>query len=276
VTQRTAHLDSEPVVPAAIAAWAALEELLSALDEDQWSAGTCLPGWRVRDIVAHLIGIEAQLAGEPVPAVDLDVEALPHVHNALGAANERWVQALRTEDTGALLDRFRGLTRERATTLAELSTADLDAPSWTPVGEGTYRRMLEIRVFDCWLHDQDIRDAIGRPGHETGLCAERSVDEVARVLGYVVGKRARAPQGAAVTIELTGPVCRTLHVLVDGPARVVDELDRPATATLRLSSGLFVRFGGGRVDPARHLAEVAITGDADLGRQIVTHLAFTP
>jgi len=35
-------------------------------------AGNCrLPGWRVTDVVAHLIGTEAMLAGEPTPATDV-------------------------------------------------------------------------------------------------------------------------------------------------------------------------------------------------------------
>jgi ubiquinone biosynthesis protein UbiJ len=71
-------------------------------------------------------------------------------------------------------------------------------------------------------------------------------------------------------------VCRTLHVVVDGRARLVDELDRPATTTVSLSSGLFVRLAGGRVDPAGHLPEIGIAGDAELGRRLVENLNFTP
>ncbi len=70
---------------------------------------------------------------------------------------------------------------------------EFDAPTQTPVGMAPYRRFMEIRVFDCWLHEQDIRSAIGRPGHEDGPCAEMSVDEVVRALGFIVGKQACAP-----------------------------------------------------------------------------------
>ena len=33
--------------------------------------------------------------------------------------------------------------------------------SFTPAGKDTYGRFMQIRVFDCWLHEQDIRDALG-------------------------------------------------------------------------------------------------------------------
>jgi uncharacterized protein (TIGR03083 family) len=266
----------EPVVPALLAEWAALDALLSDLDEARWTADTCLPGWRVRDVVAHLIGTEAMLAGATPPPAEVDVQALPHVRNELAATNELWVHALSSEPTAALLERFRAVTRDRADALAALTAADFDAPSWTPAGESTYRRFMEIRLFDCWLHEQDIRDAVGRPGHETGPCADAAVEQIGRSLGYVVGKRAGAPDGSAVTIELSGPVCRSFHVVVEGRARVVDGLDRPATAALTLSSNLFVRLAGGRVDPATALAEVGFTGDAELGRRVAGNLAFTP
>jgi uncharacterized protein (TIGR03083 family) len=267
---------TEPIVPVLIAQWAVLDELLTALDDADWETETGLPGWRVRDVVAHVIGTEAQLCGDAAPEPTVDVRALPYVHNDLAAANELWVQALRPDSPVAVLARFRDVTRRRAKDLEAMTEADFDAPSWTPAGQGTYRRLLEFRVFDCWCHDQDIRDAVGRPGHETGPSAERAIDQIVGALGYLVGKRAGVPAGSAITVELTGPVRRTLHVVVDGRARLVGELDRPATTTVSLSSGLFVRLAGGRVDPAGHLPEIGIAGDAELGRRLVENLNFTP
>jgi uncharacterized protein (TIGR03083 family) len=266
----------EPIVPVLLAEWASLDALLAGLDETQWTADTCLPAWRVRDVVAHLIGTEAMLAGETPPPAAVDTSALPHVRNDLGATNELWVRSLRSEPTAVLLERFRAVTRDRAGALVALTAADFEAPTRTPAGKGTYRQLMEIRLFDCWLHEQDIRDAVGRPGHETGPCADAAVAQMARSLGYVVGKRAGAPDGSAVTVELSGPIRATFHVAVDGRATMTDRLDRPATAVLTMSSNLFVRLAGGRVDVATHLAEVGITGDAELGRRVAENLAFTP
>ena len=265
----------DDVVPQLIDEWAAIDALLSSLRPEDWRRPTPLPGWDVQDTVAHIIGTEAMLAGDEMPTVATDVKALSHVRNDIAAANEVWVESLRGTDPAAVLDRFRSVTSRRAAALAAMTQDDFDAPSWTPVGKSTYGRFMQIRLFDCWLHEQDIRDAVDRPGHENGAAAEASVDEIERALGFVVGKRAAAPDGAAVTIELTGPVTRHIHVVVDGRAQVVHELDRPATTVLRLGSGLFVRLAGGRVDPAAHLAEIAMEGDVDLAGRLVDNLAFT-
>src|SRR5690606_25687338 len=65
--------------------FAVIDDLLADLDTDSWFTPSTLPGWTVKDIVAHLIGTESLLAGEQTPHVDIDVHALGHVHNEIGA-----------------------------------------------------------------------------------------------------------------------------------------------------------------------------------------------
>jgi uncharacterized protein (TIGR03083 family) len=266
---------AEPVVVALAAQWAAIEKLLAGQPDEAWSIPTCLPGWQVRDIVAHLIGTECDLIGEQPPPAAVDVTALPHVRNDIAAANEQWVHALRPLPPADVLARFRDVTGQRERALAAMAQADFDAPSWTPSGQATYRRFMRIRVFDCWMHEQDLRDALGQPGNQDGPCAEIAIEESTLGLGFAIGKRAQAPQGSAVTIELTGPVARTAHVIVDGRAAVVPELPGPATATLRLGSGLFARLIGGRVAPEEHIDEIDLLGDLELGRRVAGNLAYT-
>lgn len=253
------------------AEWDAIDELLASLDDAAWSA-PALPGWDVHDVVAHLIGTEKMLAGAEIPSVQADGE---HVRNDIGQANELWVTSLRGLSPAQMAAEFRAITAQRLATLRAMSQADFDAPSWTPAGEGTYGRWMQIRVFDCWMHEQDIRMAVGAPGHETGPAAERSLDEVVGALGYIIGKRGRAPQGSSVLISLTGPVRRELWVVTDGRAKVVESIDGEPTATIRLPSSLFLRLAGGREDAEAALRRIELDGDVALGRQLATSLAFT-
>jgi uncharacterized protein (TIGR03083 family) len=268
-------IDKDTVVPALVAEWAALDDLLTSLRPEQWALPTALPGWTVQDNVSHVLGTEYSLAGHAPPACEVDMHALPHVHNAIGAANELWVRGLRDESPAAMLDRFRAATGARRTALEAMSQADFDAPSWTPAGQGTYGRFMRIRLFDCWMHEQDIREATGIPGHDSGPTVELAMSEIVGALGYLVGKKAGAPDGSRVTIELTGPVHATHHVAVDGRAKLVDSLDGPATVTMRLSSNLLCRLAGGRVPVADRLGEVVIEGDTELGTRIAHALPFT-
>ena len=254
--------------------WGSLAELLAGLDDAAWSA-PALPGWDVHDVVAHLVGTERMLAGVAVPAVPEAETSGPHVKNEIARSNEAWVVTLRARTHAELLDDFRSVTAERLAALEALSDAEYDAPSWTPAGDATYGRFMEIRVFDSWMHEQDVRAAVGRPGHDGGPVAAQSVEEVIRALGYIVGKRAGVPDGSSVTLRLTGPVERTVHVAVDGRAAVVDALPGPATAELALSSSLFMRLAGGRVRAEDTLERIDLSGDVALARQVASHLAFT-
>jgi len=265
----------ETLVRGLIEQWSALDALLSELSDDDWNKPSPLPGWTVHDVVAHIIGGEMGLAGKQPPVLDDGVRTLPHVRNDIGAINEWWVLGLRTESPARMLGRFRDITAERAKVLTAMSEEEFFAPSWTPSGQDTYARYMRIRLFDCWMHEQDIRDSVGRQGNEDGPGVRSAFDEITAALGYIVGKRAGVPSGSSVTIELTGPVERALHVLVDGRAKVVAELPAPATTTLTLSSSLFTRLAGGRVPAADRLGEIKFDGDEELGHRVVHALPFT-
>ena len=157
-----------------------------------------------------------------------------------------------------------------------MSQDDFDAPSFTPAGDDTYGRFMQIRVMDCWVHEQDIRRAVRQPGHEAGPAVDVSLDEVTQALGYIIGKQAGAPAGSSVRLVLTGSSGRVVDVAVTDRARVSNQpLDDP-TATVTLPVTTFMRLAGGRGDPVAVLSsgDVVFGGDVALGRQVATHLAY--
>jgi len=252
-----------------------LGELGASLDEAQWDTPTCLPGWTVRDVLSHVTGTEAGLLGEPVPEVD--VSHLEHMRNPIAEANERWVEANRGLTGGEMVARWLDVSGRRLAVLDAMDQADFDAPSWTPAGKDeTYGRFMRIRHFDCYLHEQDIRLALGMPARETDADVASSLDEVATGLGYIVGRKAALPDGSRVRIDLVGPAARTYLVQIDGRAAVVESLDGPVTVGVELPSMHFLRLTGGRHDAGVEPADgVRFTGDPDLGAQLVNNLAFT-
>ena len=257
--------------------WASVSDVLGELSEDEWQLPSPLPGWSVQDNVAHILGTEAMLAGEPGPDVEIDREANAHVRNDIGAFNEQWVESLRAVLPGEVLARFRELTRMRLDALDQMSDDEWNAESFTPAGKDTYGRFMQIRAFDCWLHEQDIRDAVGRPGHESGVAVDVVLDEMATALGFVVGKKAGAAAGQSVTFALTdsGAVVRELHVEVGERAAVVPALSAPATVVLTMPVGVMTRRCAGRVGPDDLLDQVVIDGDLALAAKILENQSYT-
>ncbi len=143
----------------------------------------------------------------------------------------------------------------------------------TPTGPGTLADFLQIRVLDCWAHEQDIRRALGRPGNNDTPAAEHAIDRLLRTIPIVVGKRAAAPDGTNVVLEITGPVRRTVPVTVDaGRAKVVERVPDAVHATIRMSSDTFATLALGRRTAAELAGEWAVVGDTALGETIVGQL----
>lgn len=230
----------------------ALDELVSGLDEGHWRTPSPLPGWTVFDVLAHIIGTESMLLGEKPPARDpetpeVDVTTLPHVRNEIGAFNEIWLQRLRPRSGAELLQLYREVTARRRTALATMDEDAWVTPTPSPVGEVPYARFMGVRLFDCWMHELDIADALGTAVEEGGARGEAAFAEFARSLPRVLAKRGKAPAGSLITLDVTGPLARTLHIGVADRAGYVDETDSAATVAITLDSGLLVRLGGGRV-----------------------------
>ena len=257
--------------------WTSLGDLLGELSDEQWGLPSPLPGWSVQDNVAHIVGTEAMLAGESGPTFEIDRDVNQHVRNDIGAFNEQWVESLRAVAPSDVLQRFRELTGIRLAALGVMSDDEWNAESFTPAGKDTFGRFMQIRVFDCWLHEQDIRDAVGRPGHEIGLAVDVVLDEMATALGFVVGKKAGAAAGQSVTFSLTdgGAVVREFYVEVGDRAAVVPALSGPATVVLTMPIGVMTRRCAGRVGPDELLDQVAIDGELELASRILENQSYT-
>jgi uncharacterized protein (TIGR03083 family) len=270
----TTYVAKQRVITGLADVWSRLDDLLADIDEADWHRPTHLAGWDVQDNVAHVIGTERMLLGES-PGVEIDRADHPYVRNDIGAFNEQWVQSMRSAAPADVLKRLRDVTSRRMVALQAIDDEAWNAEGFTPAGRDTYGRFMRIRTFDCWLHEQDIRDALERPGGEAGPAAALALEEMTTAMGYVVGKRAGAPAGSRVRFELTGASARRIDVEVGERARVVDDLTGEPTVTLTMPAGVFARLGGGRVEPASVRAEVSIDGDVELGERVLANLAFT-
>lgn len=230
----------------------------------EWEAPTECPLWTVGDVYAHLIGGERWMAeGHPTPR-DF----------------QRWVDAAVAERRGQpaakILAELGYVYEHRAATLAD--PPDPEAPATFPWGAPTTAEgLLETRVLDCWVHEQDIRRAVGRPGNLGSPGARVARDVFVAAFPRIVARRAGAPPGTTVRLTVLGEVGLDLMVTVDEThrGRVV-----PPTATalpaahLTLGWQSYARLSCGRGSRTDH--HVWPAGDRDLGERILARLAITP
>jgi uncharacterized protein (TIGR03083 family) len=268
-------MSDQEIVDKLARVWTSIAGLCGSFSAQEWQTPTDCPKWSVQDHLAHIVGTESRLLGRPVP--QHTPQDMQHVKNDIGKSNEIWVDVRRSWPGAKVLAEFQDVTGERLRVLRAMSDADFSQPTQTPVGPGTVRDFMQIRIFDGWVHEQDMRRAVGRPGHLDGPVAEHSVGRIALALPFVVGKKAQAPNGATVVFVVTGPAGRILPIGVEGGrAKALDT--PPATPTVRLTMDVETLncLGCGRWDPNTTLAagKVRLAGDTALGETIVRQMNF--
>jgi uncharacterized protein (TIGR03083 family) len=250
--------------------WASIDALCSSLSEDQWKLRTGCPGWSVQDNLSHLIDYEARAVGRPGP--DHTPADLSYAKNPIGESNEVGVDYRRRLSGDEVFDEFREVVAARSAQLRALTVDDLQREVVTPVGPGTLADMLRLRVMDTWSHEQDMRRAVGRPGHVQGSAAEEAIGYLAAFLPIIVGKRAGAPEGATVAFNV-GDCYSSVIEVVDGRAKIVGRDSENVTVALTIPPATFAALVGGRTDVPD---DVVVLGDEALGRAIVDQLGFLP
>lgn len=267
-------MDDGALVDSLDIVWSSLAELGATLSEHEWMTDTECPGWTVQANLAHIIGIESTILGRPDP--DHEPAGGPHVKNDVGSRNEVWVDWYRRRSGAEVLVDFQAVTAERMAIL-RAPGYDFSADTWTPVGPGAVRDLLPFRVFDSWVHEQDMRRVLRRPGDDDSLAASAGLDRIESIMPMVVGKKVGPPDGTVVAFTVSGPVGRAFAIEVaGGRAGFLDSVPAAPTTHLAMDTDTFVRLASGRGDPESILAggAVILEGDPVLGRAVAENMNF--
>jgi uncharacterized protein (TIGR03083 family) len=261
--------------------WVQVIEVCTTLTDEQWNTPTRLPGWTVKDNVSHLIGIENMIRGLPPEDVVLP-DDLPHVQNDIGRFNEIPIEARRSMPGEDVLAEWQDVSADRLATLRETPEEDFDVVSSTILGTMPLRDFMQQRALDSWAHQQDILDALDLDPVLEGPAFEVTLGRMTGALGFILGKKAGAPDGTTLLLVLSPGIPapgteaheRRYLVTVAGGRGSVEEVEGPPaeepTVTLRTDAGTFLQAAMGRVHPMD--AGIAIAGDRELGEKVLAEL----
>jgi uncharacterized protein (TIGR03083 family) len=257
------------------AVWRSITALCSDFTEEQWKTPTDCPGWSVQDQLSHLVGAETRLLGHPLPAYT--PQDVSHVKNETGQSNEVLVDWRRPKTGAQVLAEFREMTGQRMSLLRTMTDADFAEKTDTPIGLAPVSEQVAIRIFDAWVHEQDVRRALGRPGGLDGPVAEHSMGRIAMAMPYIVGRKVQPPDGSTVVLDITGAAGRRMAIGMDGGrAAFLDEIPASPTAKVTMAFETYACLACGRWEPAEVLDTdlVQIDGDQSIGRAFVEQLNF--
>ena len=257
--------------------WQAINDftdLLEELDEAEWATPTDLPGWDVKAVASHIAHLEGILAGAAEETAD--VGEPDHVTGLMGLYTEVGVLNRRDATPDAIINEIRSAATARHTALLADPPTDGSAKP-TPIFGGVpwdWRTLLRNRPLDVWMHEQDIRRAVDRPGGMDSPAARHTAEYLAESLGYVLAKRLGAPAGTTAVLEMEGSAPFAYAVNDAGRGERLSDVPAEPTVRLRMDREAFIRLAGGRCEPEPGTVEVE--GDQDLGQRLLDALATTP
>ncbi|CAL9298829.1 MULTISPECIES: maleylpyruvate isomerase family mycothiol-dependent enzyme [unclassified Streptomyces] len=255
----------------------AISELVQPLVEGEWNRATPCPGWSVRDIVSHVIGMECEMLGDPRPIHSLPRD-LYHVRSDFARYMEMQVDVRRHHTAPEMTAELEYVMIRRARMLRNENRSP-DTLVRAPLGaEQSLEVAYRMRAFDVWVHEQDLRTALDQPGNLDSPGAYVTRDVLLAVLPKIVAKDAGAPPNTAVVFDVSGPVefLRTVRVDADGRGTVDGAPSLGPAATLAMDWETYVRLACGRVRPAAVADRVKVEGDEELAGAILAHFAVTP
>lgn len=275
----TDHPSLQPYTDAWTESIEAISELVQPLTDGEWNRPTACPGWSVRDVVSHIIGAESELLGDPRPIHTLPRD-LYHVVDEPSRHMEIQVD-VRRHHTGLEMTselEYTVIRRQRQLRNEKRQPED-EAPHILPGGgKITLERQLRLRAFDVWVHEQDIRRALNKPGNLGSAGAQVARDVLLEGLPKVVAKDASAPLNSAVVVDVNGDIefLRTVRVDGEGRGTVDGSPSLGPTVTLSLDWETYVRLACGRVRFEQVADRVKSEGDGALAEAILHAFAVTP
>lgn len=220
----TSRFDRETAMALAAEEYARFAAVLAGLAEEDWAAPTSCPGWTVRDLAGHTLGMAELAASLPEMARQLiragraakrsgrpqideltDLQVRKHAH--LGAAE--LVAALERIGPRAVAGRRRRPALLRSRTIIDAGPDGATPERWK-VGFMTDT----ILTRDPWMHRSDIAQALGRP-------MELTQDHDGVLVADVVAEWALR-HGQPFDLTLTGPAGGHWSSGADGEAITLD------------------------------------------------------
>jgi uncharacterized protein (TIGR03083 family) len=184
-----------------------LIEVLSDLSDEDWDLATVAPGWSVKDIASHLLGGDVGILSRRRDGVSPNLEPIQHYGDLVklvNRLNHEWVRAARRMSPHVLCEllEFTGPLVEAY--FASLDPLAIGEPvSWAGPDPAPVWFDIAREFTERWHHQQQIRDATGRPALYDPYFLAPVLDTFVRALPYSFRDTA-APVGALIKIEISG------------------------------------------------------------------------
>jgi uncharacterized protein (TIGR03083 family) len=217
------------------------------------------------------------MLGDPRPIHTLPRD-LYHVKNDFDRYMEMQVDVRRHHTAPEMTSELEYTMIRRARQLRNENRSP-DTMVRAPLGaEQTLETAMRLRAYDVWVHEQDLRTALNKPGNIDSAGAHITRDVLLDRLPKVVAEDAGVPPHSAMVIDVHGPLefLRTVRVNGEGKATIDGSPSLGPVVTLAMDWETYYRLACGRVRATAVGDRVKVDGDQELAAVILREFAVTP
>lgn len=256
-----------------------LMTLLRGLSPADWSRPTACALWSVKDVAAHLLDGSLRRLSLGRDGLSLAPDSALADYRDLVAylnrLNAEWIAASRRLSPPVLIELLDGTA---PAVHAYFRSLDPHAPALFPVawaGEDSSANWFDLarEYTERWLHQQQIREAVGAPGLNERTWLNPTLDVFMRALPFTY-RHVAADAGRSIRFEIRGEAGGTWTLVRTSAAwkLFVGEDPGPAARVSLDQQTAWKLFSKGlSQDAARRL--IGIEGDSRLGKPIFGSLA---
>lgn len=244
-----------------------LIRLLSSLSAEDWQKPTACPLWSVKDIALHLLGGDMSILSRKRDAYSTGgpINNWRELVALINDINATWVKATRGLSPRLLCDLLRFTGTQVCEYFKSLDPFAIEgAVEWASDKPAPVWLDLAREYTERWHHQQQIRDAVSKPGLKEPLYFAPVLDAFVRALPRTY-RDVRANEGALVALTISGESGGRWFILRENDlwTLYLDVAQEPA-AEVVVDEDLAWRLFTKGVAKEEARKRVKITGDASL------------
>jgi uncharacterized protein (TIGR03083 family) len=256
-----------------------LMKLLRGLEPGDWNRPTACALWSVKDIVAHLLdsclrrlsyGRDRRNA-----TPDRSIASYADLVSYLNRLNAEWVAATRRLSPRLLMDLMDWAEPQLHVYLASLEPDETAMFGVAWAGEEQSSTWFDIgrEYTERWLHQQQIREAVGAPALTTRQWLSPALDIFVRALPFSY-RDVRADPNTRIELRIGGEAGGTWTLVRSAEGwRLFGGAAPDPTTVVSLDQGPAWKLFSKALSPDQARREIVIAGDPRLGSPFLSTLA---
>ena len=257
-----------------------LFELLNSLSKEEWNRQTVAKLWTVKDVTAHLLdgnirvlsGLRDKFQGES-PKINSYQDLLDY----LNRQNAEWVTSMKRVSPEMLINLLEHTGPPFWKYYTSLNLLDKAEYSVAWAGESESKNWMHIarEYTEKFLHQQQIRDAVGKQGIMTKYYFHPFLDVCMYALPHTL-RNTSAEQGDIIKMEITGESGGTWFVQYnENKWTRIDSISNELPVTeIKIDQDTSWKLFSKNLRPRDLVGKIVITGNQEIGNDAIEMVSF--